>query len=74
LDVNTFLEGVITIALAVIGLAMVSVLFSRNANTAGVLQAASSGFGNVIGVAAAPVSGASFAINLDYPSQSMFGA
>jgi len=67
---NAFTEGAVTIALAVVGLGMLSVLVSRNANTAGVIQAAASGFGNSLGVAEAPVTGAAMSINLNYPTNS----
>lgn len=65
---NSFIEGTITIALAIVGLAMLSVLVSKNANTAGVIQAGSSGFGNVLGVAQSPVSGTSVPLDLSYPT------
>ena len=68
---GAFTEGLITIALAIIGLAMVSVIVSRKANTSGVIQAAASGFGNAMGVAESPVTGASVAINLSYPSNTL---
>lgn len=65
---NQFTEGLVTIALAVVGLAVLSVLVSRNANTTGVIQASASGFGNVLGVAMSPVSGSSFTLDLSYPA------
>lgn len=65
---NAFMEGVITIALAVIGLAIVSVLVSKNANTASDIQAAASGFNNALGVAESPVTGAKATLSLGYPS------
>lgn len=73
---NQFTEGAVTIALAVIGLGMLSVLVSKNANTAGVIQAGASGFGNVLGVAQSPVTGANVPINLSYPNSggSVFGS
>lgn len=64
---NAFWEGVVTIALAVVGLAVVATLVSRNAQTGAVIQAAASGFGNSLAVAQAPVSGASIAPDLSYP-------
>lgn len=71
---NSLTEGIITIALMIGGIALASVLVSRNANTTGVIQAAGSAFGNDIAVAQSPVSGANFAINLAYPSEaSAFG-
>ena len=64
---NTLTEGIITIALMIGGIALASVLVSRNANTTGVIQAAASGFGNSLAVAESPVSGASVSPNLSYP-------
>ncbi len=66
---NQITEAVVTIAIAVIGLAIVAVLVSRNANTAGVLQAGASGLGNDIGTAISPVTGAAPPVNLTYPTQ-----
>lgn len=71
---NALMEGVVTIALAIVGVAIISVLVSKKANTAGVIQAAASGFGNSLGVATAPVTGNSYNIDLSYPGGSMFGA
>lgn len=50
-------ESVVTIAVAIIGLATLAVLVSRNANTAGVINSASQGFIGAIGAAISPVSG-----------------
>ena len=69
---NSLVEGVITIALAIIGLAIISVILSKQSNTAGVLQAGASGLGNDIAVAESPVSGASVSPNLSY-SSNQFG-
>lgn len=68
---SPFLESLTTIALAIVGLAMLAVLVSRKANTAGVFQSVASGFGNTLGVAEAPVTGASYAPVLSYPGQDM---
>lgn len=71
---NSLTEGIITIALMIGGIALASVLVSRNANTTGVVQAAASGFGNDIAVAQSPVTGANPGINLGYPAEaSAFG-
>lgn len=70
---NSFLEGAATVALAVIGLAMVAILISRRSNTAGIIQASASGLANNIGVAISPVTGGNFALNLDYPANGSFG-
>lgn len=50
-------EQVSAIILAVVGVAILSVLVSRNANTAGVLQAGGSAFSSILGAAEAPVTG-----------------
>jgi hypothetical protein len=56
---NSLTEGVITIALMIGGIALASVLVSRNANTGGVIQ---------------PVTGNAPSINLGYPAEaSSFG-
>jgi hypothetical protein len=63
--------------MAVIGLAVLSVLISKKANTAGVIQSAASGLANDIGVATAPVTGQSVSYDTSYPSgdfSSSFGS
>jgi hypothetical protein len=50
-------ESVVTIAVAIIGLATLAVLVSRNANTSGVISAAGNAFSKSLGVAISPVSG-----------------
>lgn len=42
---------------AVVSLALVAVLVSRNANTTGVINASSSGFSNILATAISPVTG-----------------
>ena len=66
---NQLTEAAVTIAIAVIGLAIVAVLVSRRANTAGVIQAGASGLGNDIATAISPVTGTGITANLTYPSQ-----
>lgn len=53
-------ESVVTIAVAIIGLATLAVLVSRNANTSGVISAAGKAFSSSIGVAISPVAGGGF--------------
>jgi PRD1 phage membrane DNA delivery len=53
------LSGLIAIMTAVIGVAIVAVLVSKNAQTAGVLQAGFSGFSSVLSAATGPVLGSS---------------
>lgn len=70
---HPLVEAGVTIVGLVVGLGVVSVLVSRNANTAGVIQASASGLGNDIGVAMSPVTGAQIQFNLGYPSSHSFG-
>ncbi len=73
---NTATEAIVTIVLAIVGLAVVSALFSKHANTSGILQAAGSALGNNIAVAQSPVTGSTVSPNLSYPSSfgSSFGS
>jgi hypothetical protein len=48
-----------SIATAIIGVAILAVLVSKNANTSAVISSAGSAFGNDLGVAISPVTGAS---------------
>lgn len=70
---NAFVEALVTIALAIIGLAIIATLVSPKASTTGVIQAAASGFGNALGVAESPVSGTSLPLSLAYPSTNSYG-
>lgn len=64
---NTLVEAGVTIALAIVGVAIIATLVSRKANTTGVIQAIGSAFGNDLGVATAPVTGNPYSIDLSYP-------
>lgn len=52
-------EPIVTIAVAIVGVAILAVLVSQKSNTAGVLAAAGSAFANSLSAATAPVTGAS---------------
>lgn len=52
-------EAIASIAAAIIGLAIISVIVSKNANTSGVLQAGGSALGGLIQAAVSPVSNSS---------------
>lgn len=54
---DQLVTAIVSIVLAIIGLAALSVVLSKNANTTGVLQSASAGLSTDIGAAVAPVSG-----------------
>lgn len=67
---NALTEGIITIVLAVVGIAALSIILSNKSNTTGVIQASASGLGNALGVAESPVTGADITYSLAYPSSS----
>ena len=71
---SPFFETLTTIALAIVGLGVVSVLVSKKAQTPQVIQSAGSAFGNALGVAESPVTGATYQIDLSYPGQDMTGS
>jgi len=56
---NELIQGVINVAIAIVGIAIIAVLVSRQADTAGVITAASRGLGSAIGSAVSPVTGGS---------------
>jgi hypothetical protein len=58
----------VTIVLAIIGVALASVLVSRNAQTPQLAQSLFSGIGNTLGVAESPVTGARIGYSLGYPA------
>lgn len=70
---SPFFETVTTIALAIVSLAIVSVLVSKKAQTPQVIQASGTAFSSALGVAEAPVTGASYTPNLTYPGQDLSG-
>lgn len=60
---NAFTEGLVSIALAIVGLGVVATLVSRNANTSGVLTAAGGALATGITAAQGPVlSGGGFSM------------
>lgn len=61
------MEGVVAIATAITGVALLAVLVSKNSNTANVIQAGASGFSNALDVGVSPVTGATTPPNLSYP-------
>lgn len=54
---NSITEGVVTIATAIVGVAILAVLVSRNSQTPAVLGAAGSAFSNALSAATGPVTG-----------------
>jgi len=62
-------QGVVTIAVAIIGVATLAVLVSKNANTSQVINSAGNAFATALGAATAPVTGGGFG-SLSMPSLS----
>lgn len=54
---DRLLDGVVSIAVAVVGVALLAVLVSRNANTSGVITASGNAFSNALKAATGPVTG-----------------
>lgn len=54
---DELITAVVSIATAIVGVALVSVIVSKNANTSGVLSAAGSAFSMDLGTAVSPVTG-----------------
>ena len=57
---DQLLTSVTTVLLAIVGIAFVAVLVSKNANTSGVIGASSSGFAGAIGAATGPITGSGY--------------
>lgn len=51
------ITSVVTVLTAIIGVAIIAVLVSKNANTTGVISAGASGFSSALGTALSPVTG-----------------
>lgn len=56
---DQLIAGVVTVLTAIVGIAIIAVLVSKNANTAGVVSAGGNAFSGAIQAAVSPVSGAS---------------
>lgn len=54
---DNFVTSIVTVLMAIIGVAIVAVLVSANAQTAKVLQAGGTAFSGVLGTALSPVTG-----------------
>jgi hypothetical protein len=55
---NNLVTSVVTVLMAIIGVAIIAVLVSKQANTTGVINAGSSAFSSALGTALSPVTGA----------------
>jgi hypothetical protein len=56
---NELITSVVTVLTAIIGVAIIAVLVSKQANTSGVIQAGGSAFSGALGTALSPVTGQS---------------
>lgn len=54
---NDIFRDLTSVGMAIIGVAILAVIVSNSNNTTGVIQAATSGFGNVLGIAMGGASG-----------------
>ena len=54
---NELITSVVTILTAIIGVAIIATLVSKNANTVGVIGAGAQGFSQALGTALSPVTG-----------------
>ena len=61
---NSAVEPIVTIAVAIVGVAILAVLVSQKSNTAGVLGAFGQMFSNMLSAATGPVTGAVTAPNV----------
>jgi len=70
---DTLFNSIATIALAIVGIAILAVLVSKNAQTPQVIGAATSGFAQDISAAVSPVTGGSLGITGGYSPQEFQG-
>lgn len=65
--------SLVSIATAIVGVAIIAVLVSKNANTAGVIGAATQGFGYDLGVAISPITGGAGGFSGNSFNSNVFG-
>jgi hypothetical protein len=65
---DEIVKAIVSIAIAIIGVAILSVLVSPKSQTSKVIQASASGFGNSLAVAMTPVTGEHVRIDTSYPN------
>lgn len=61
---NDITHAALTIGVAIVGVAILAVLVSKNANTSGVIGASGTAFAQALGAAEAPVTGGNSSFNL----------
>jgi len=54
---DSLITAVVTVLMAIVGVAIIAVLVSKNANTTGVISAGASGFSQSLSTALSPVTG-----------------
>lgn len=54
---NDILRDITSVAMAIVGVAIIAVLVSKQNNTTGVINASTGGFASVLGVAMGPAAG-----------------
>lgn len=54
---DSLVTAVVTVLMAIVGVAIIAVLVSKNANTTGVIQAGAGGFSQSLATALSPVTG-----------------
>lgn len=57
---DSIITSVVTVLMAIIGVAIIAVLVSKNANTSGVLASGGQSFAQSLGAATAPITGGGF--------------
>lgn len=57
---DKFIDGLIGVATAVVGLAITAVIFSKNASTSGVITSGGNAFASIIKAAVSPVATGGF--------------
>lgn len=65
---HPILEAVVTVLIAIVGVAVIALIISPRAKTSQVIQATASGFSNSLATAMTPVTGEHVKINTSYPS------
>jgi hypothetical protein len=71
---DQLLTSLVTVATAIIGVAILAVLVSRNAQTPQVLQAAGQSFSGALGAALAPITGSSVTGGSTFTGYPTYGA
>lgn len=62
---NSVTESVVTVAVAIIGLATLAVIVSRNARTTDIIKAGGGAFNSALATAISPVTGGGMGMNFD---------